>query len=247
MLVFLQWFSESFCCSFDGRVLSVWFPVVVFLSHYYHFSCHVTFHTFFRTVITVIDTFRELPCGEFWWHCTRWWQLTKKDEHSHGWRRPDDVGGGSLGHWGADGGWKRLYSRRGLGGRCPENKRRRRRCRRAAAAASESSRTNAHWEGSTVERSSAVERRGWTVERCDACSSLLFLGRFPTPAPAPTGQCPLDIPSIVKCNVLAIWESDVQDKSSLDNVLTPVDIFHHIGAGKSWSRTGHSFNRSHID
>ena len=59
-------------------------------------------------------------------------------------------------------------------------------------------------EGSTVERSNAVERRGWTVERCDACSSLLFLGRFPTPAAPPTGQCPLDIPSIVKCNVLAI-------------------------------------------
>ena len=59
---------------------------------------------------------------------TTWSQLTNKSRHSHV-CRPYDVGGGSLGHWGADVVWKRLYSQRAGRGLCWQVSKRRRRRR----------------------------------------------------------------------------------------------------------------------
>ena len=83
-------------------------------------------------------------------------ELTKKNRSGHDWRRPDDVGGGGLGHWGADDGWKRLYSRRQVSGE---------QAAETQVSASRSSRTDAHCSWHTLV---VVEKGFW--QRCDASS-----------------------------------------------------------------------------
>ena len=120
------------------------------------------------------DTALQSHCTHQWFWGEPWLKLPA------GWR----WHWSSLGHWGADVGWKRLYSRRGQAGRCLENKPRRRRCRRAAA--SKSSRTaqmrtlrTAQWR-KALHRSHTVPSEGVVGEIWCMQPARVFLGRFPT-------------------------------------------------------------------